>query len=172
MRFRYCPDCGQLLGTRVLGDEGAVPWCDRCGKPWFDMFSTAIIALVYNSRHEVLLLRQQYIHPTYRNLVSGYMTPGETAEECATREILEETGQHVTRLEPAGTRWFARKGMLMIGFLARVDDDTPLRLSDEVDSAEWVPAANAPSLVHPAGSASHALATLFLSRLAKEDDCR
>lgn len=167
MRFRYCPECGQELGSRVLGDEGAVPWCDRCNRPWFDMFPTAIIALVHNRRNEVLLLRQLYIHPTYRNLVSGYMTPGETAEECAIREILEETGQRVTRLEPAGTWWFAKKEMLMIGFLAEVEDDTPLRLSCEVDGAEWVSADRAVTMVHPAGSTSHALADMFLERVAK-----
>ena len=92
MRFTYCPDCGSKLGERELGDEGMVPWCDKCGKPWFDMFSTCVIALVANERDEVLLQRQAYISTRYCNLVSGYMAPGETAEEAARREIKEETG--------------------------------------------------------------------------------
>ena len=53
MKFRYCPDCGALLSGRVLGDEGLVPWCERCGKPWFDMFPSAVIGLVYNCRNDV-----------------------------------------------------------------------------------------------------------------------
>ena len=38
MKFSYCPDCGSKLSSRQLGDEVDVPWCDACGRPWFDMF--------------------------------------------------------------------------------------------------------------------------------------
>lgn len=126
------------------------------------MFPVAVIALVYDSRGRVLLLRQNYIHTQYRNLVSGYLLPGETAEKCAVREIAEETGQQVINLTPAGTWWFSKKEMLMIGFFAQVEDNMPLELSSEVDGAEWVPAEEAVKLVHPAGSTSHALCTRFL----------
>ncbi|MDE6248654.1 MAG: NUDIX domain-containing protein [Paramuribaculum sp.] len=161
MKFTYCPDCGTLLESRILGDEGAVPWCSRCNKPWFPMFSTCIIALVHDRQGRVLLLRQNYIHPVYRNLVSGYMTPGETAEETARREIKEETGLEVTDLKLIGTWWFARKDMLMIGFFAEVDGNTPLSLSSEVDGASWHTPAEALTLVHPEGSVSHALVKSF-----------
>lgn len=136
MHFKFCPDCGRELSGRVLGDEGLVPWCDSCDKPWFDVFPSAIIALVYNERGEVLLLRQSYISTQFCNLVSGYITPGENAEECAVREIFEETGLVVNRLELKLTSWFDRKEMMMIGFFARVDDGE-LKLSGEVDSASW-----------------------------------
>lgn len=136
MRFTYCPDCGALLSGRILGDEGMVPWCDSCNKPLFDMFPVAIIALVYNECGEVLLLRQNYISTDFHNLVSGYITPGESAEECAVREIFEETGQKVEQLELILTNWFEKKQMMMIGFFARVTA-SPLALSQEVDSAAW-----------------------------------
>lgn len=161
MKFTYCPDCGTLLESRTLGDEGAVPWCFRCNKPWFPMFSTCIIVLVHDRQGHALLLRQNYIHPVYRNLVSGYMTPGETAEETARREILEETGLEVTDLKLIGTWWFARKDMLMIGFFAEADSNSPLRLSTEVDGASWHSADEALTLVHPEGSVSHALVKSF-----------
>lgn len=136
MRFLYCPDCGARLSERVLGDEGAVPWCEGCGKPWFEMFPVATIALVHDERGRVLLLRQNYISTKFHNLVSGYVKPGESAEETAVREILEETGQVVEELTPALTRWFPKKEMLMLGFYARVTA-RPLALSSEVDAAEW-----------------------------------
>lgn len=127
------------------------------------MFSTCVIALVHNSNNDVLLLRQGYISTQYANLVSGYMVPGETAENAARREILEETGLKVNKLEFAGTYWFARKGMLMIGFIACVDNGE-LHLSSEVDSASWHTAAEAVSLVHPEGSVSHTLCDLFAQK--------
>lgn len=164
MRFRFCPDCGKKLSARDLGDDKDVPWCDGCSKPWFDIFPTCVIALVHDGAGRVLLLRQGYISRLYANLVSGYMKPGESAEEAAAREIAEETGLEVRSLEFAGSYWFERKGLLMIGFFAEVAPGEP-RISVEVDSAEWVAAREAPAMVHPAGSVSNALCTAFAAKL-------
>lgn len=165
MEFKFCPECGARLEGRELGDEGIVPWCGQCNKPWFPMFASAIIALVYNERNEVLLLRQGYISNVYANLVSGYIKPGETAEQTAIREIMEETGQEVEELRPVQTNWFEKKGIMMLGYFARVKEK-PLRLSCEVDSAQWVKAEEAVRLVHPyPTSTSRILAEKFLCEL-------
>lgn len=167
MKFTYCPDCGTRLSARELGDEGMVPWCDRCSRPWFDMFPTAVIALVHDGAGRVLLLRQNYISTEFCNLVSGYIKPGEDAETTARREILEETGQEVLELEPVCTRWFPKKQMLMIGFFARVEPH-PLHLSGEVDSAAWHPAAEILPLLHQTPtSTSRALALAYLDAKLK-----
>lgn len=164
MHFTYCPDCGSELSERDLGDETGVPWCDKCAKPWFDVFPSAIIALVHDGHGNVLLLRQKYISEQFCNLVSGYIKPGESAEETALREILEETGQKVVALEPVCTNWFEKKEMMMIGFFARVEP-RPLELSVEVDDAFWVKAEDAPALVHQRPqSTSRILCLEFLKR--------
>lgn len=167
MKFTYCPDCGELLSSRTLGDEGAVPWCDCCDKPWFDMFPSAIIALVYNENNEILLLRQGYISTEYCNLVSGYIKPGENAEETAVREIFEETGQVVDTLTPVQTNWFAKKEMMMLGFFANVHTK-PVKLSQEVDQAFWTTPQEALRLVHPfPTSTSRILVQRFIDTLTK-----
>ena len=163
MRFRYCPDCGKLLVPKPIGDEGLVPYCESCKKPWFDMFSTCVIVLVVNEENEGLLLRQSYISSQYHNLVSGYMKPGETAESCAAREVEEETGITVEELELAGTWWFGKKDMLMIGFFARAKKKD-FTLSGEVDGACWVPMDAAQGMVHPRGSISYALIEAYRNR--------
>ena len=164
MRFTYCPDCGTKLVEKEIGDEGMVPFCETCSKPWFDMFSTCVIALVINEYGEAALLRQNYLSNQYHNLVSGYMKPGESAEQTAIREIKEEIGVDVERLEPAETYWYVRKGMLMIGFFAygkKVD----LTLSGEVDEARWVPVQESVNYVHPKGSISHNLIDAYLEKM-------
>lgn len=163
MRFHYCPDCGSALELRPVGDEGETPWCPRCQRPLFDQFSTCIIALVVNDQGEAAILRQGYISQRYGNLVSGYMKPGETAEECACREIEEELGLSVNALEFVKTWWMEKKDLLMIGFFAQVSD-TKMNLSGEVDSACWVPVEEAKEQVHPEGSISHALVSAYLKR--------
>lgn len=163
MKFKFCPDCGSLLSRRDLADDPDIPWCDSCGRPWFPVFPSAIIALVYNDRGEVLLLRQNYISTEFCNLVSGYITPGEDAETCARREILEETGLRVDRLSLVMTNWFTKKEMMMIGFLAHVSDSR-LKLSPEVDDAFWIDKAKILSLLSTRpGSTSRLLAERFLS---------
>lgn len=165
MHFKFCPDCGARLSSRVLGDEGEVPWCDACDKPLFDVFPVAIIALVYNEKGEVLLLRQNYISTDFHNLISGYVVPGEDAESCAVREIFEETGQKVEHLELVLTNWFAKKEMMMIGFFARVDS-RELKLSEEVDSAGWHrPEEILPLVSNRPGSTSRILCERYLERL-------
>lgn len=166
MRFHYCPDCGSKLELRQIGDEGDTPWCPQCQRPLFDQFSTCIIALVVNDREEAVILRQGYISQKYGNLVSGFMKPGECAEECAQREVEEELGLRVTELELVRTWWMEKKELLMIGFFARTTG-SELNLSGEVDAARWVPVKEALGQVHPEGSISHALVAAYLERTKK-----
>jgi len=48
MTFTYCPDCGKKLIPRTLGDEGDVPFCESCNRPFFPVFSTCVICLCVN----------------------------------------------------------------------------------------------------------------------------
>ena len=163
MRFVYCPKCGTKAVQKVVGDEGEMPWCESCQRPLFDMFSTCVILLAVNQEGECALLRQGYISHQYHNLVSGYIVPGESAEECARRELEEELGLVAEKLEFVRTWWYGRRDMLMIGFFAQVSKGE-LRLSGEVEEARWVPVQEALDMVHPEGSVSHAMVKAWLDR--------
>ena len=163
MRFRHCPDCGQTLGAKEIGDEGLVPYCEACGRPWFDMFASCVIVLVTREDGRVALLRQDYMSTQYRVLVSGYMKPGERAEDTARREVQEEIGVTLGELRLIGTQWFGKRDMLMIAFIGRAEN-TDLTLSGEVDSADWFEPEEAIRLVHPKGpgNASYYLMETYL----------
>ena len=77
------------------------------------------------------------------SFVAGYITPGETAEETALREVQEEIGVTLDSLKYAGTYWFGKNELLMHGFIGRAKK-CELILSQEVDSAQWVPAERVP----------------------------
>ena len=135
MHHTFCPDCGARLVSRPLGDEGLVPWCDECGRPWFDTFSTCIIAAVMNQKGEVLLQRETR-RPDREVLVAGYIKPGESAEDAARREIKEETGLTATALRYIASYPHMDGNMLMLGFAAQVTGE--LRSdSSEILSARW-----------------------------------
>lgn len=166
MHFKFCPNCGNKLSGKTMGDEGEVPFCNRCDVPFFDMFSTCVITLVANEHNEIVLLRQPYISKRYRNLVSGYMKPGETAELAAAREVKEEVGVTLDALRFVGTYWFGKKDMLMIGFIGKTKK-CDLVLSEEVDGADWIPVSDAFEMVHPSGSVSHTLVAEYLKEICK-----
>ena len=135
MRFTHCPDCGQALSARSLGDEGLVPWCESCQRPWFDSFSTCIIAAVMNTKGEVLLQRE-IRRPDREVLVAGYIKPGESAEDAARREIAEETGLTVTAMRYVASYPHMDGNMLMLGFAATAEGE-PNPDSTEILSDRW-----------------------------------
>ncbi|MBE6939935.1 MAG: NUDIX domain-containing protein [Ruminococcaceae bacterium] len=148
MHYIYCPKCGNKLQPRQAGDDGAVPYCESCSRYWFDSFSNLVMVLVYNEQDEIVLTRQGYLSQQYANLTSGYIQPGESAEEAAAREVREELGFAVQKLTFAGTCWFEQSDMLITGFAAYVPKQD-FCLSEEVDSAQWVPYEEAPALMFP-----------------------
>lgn len=163
MHYRYCPTCGQALDARILGDDGAVPWCTACNRPWFDSFSTCIIAAVCNAQGQVLLQREKR-RPEREVLVAGYMQPGESAEEAVRREIMEETGMQPQSLRYVGSRPYLDGEQLMLGFTATAEG-TP-HATREILSARWVSPAKAVPCLRPGSMAR----TLVEGLLTEEDN--
>ena len=165
MKYKYCPQCGRKLIDRIAGDDGKVPFCENCDKFWFDTFASCVIIMVINEFEEIVLLQQSYMSSEYRNFVSGYMVPGENAEDAAMREVKEELGLTLDKLEPSGTWWFEEGDMLMHGFIGYAKKQE-LTLSQEVDSAEWIPIAKAPELMYPnsPGNAQYGTFHVYLER--------
>ena len=135
--MKYCPNCGNKLSLKNAGDDGKVPFCDRCDKYYFDMFPVCVIALVVNQYDEVILLKQLYLSDKYCTLPAGYVQSGETTEMAIKREIKEEIGLNVQSLEYVQSLWFSLKNILMVGYIARVEKEEFI-LSSEVDNAMWV----------------------------------
>ena len=137
MRYTFCPDCGQRLNARPLGDEGLVPFCEGCQRPWFDSFSTCIIVAVMNNQGEVLLQRE-HRRPEMEVLVAGFIKPGESAEDAARREIAEEAGLTATALRYVASYPHMGGNMLMLGYCA-IAEGKLQPSAREILSARWCP---------------------------------
>ena len=144
MRFTYCPHCGTKLIKKEIGDEGLIPWCEPCQVPLWDLFTTCVICAVVNEFDEIALIRQDYVSKTNYVCIAGIMKLGESAEDCARREIEEEIGQKVETLRFIASYPYEKKEMLMLGFKATVKKEA-FQLSGEVDSVAWFPLSEAPS---------------------------
>lgn len=138
MRFTFCPDCGQKLSARDLGDEHDVPWCDGCGRPWFEMFPCCVIVLVRRAG-KFALIKQNSCEQSERDkyvCVSGYIKTGESAEQAALREVKEELGLDPLYCTLVSSYVYKKKQMLMLGFCVDADEGE-FSLSDELCEAKW-----------------------------------
>lgn len=159
MRFTYCPHCGDRLIKKEIGDEGLIPYCLRCEIPLWDLFTTCVICAVVNEYNEIALLRQNYVSATNYLCVAGVMKPGESAEECACREVQEEIGLAVKKIEYIRSFPYEKKEMLMLGFHATVQK-ADFRLSGEVDAVQWFPLDTAAEQIRPGSIAWELVSTV------------
>ena len=169
MHYRYCPQCGNLLVEKNIGDESNVPYCNQCERYYFDTFSSCCIIMVTNEYHEIALLTQSYLSNQYKSFVSGYIQPKETAEMCAMREVKEELGITLERLEYAGSYWFDERDQLMHGFIGYAKKKD-FELSQEIQEAMWVSALEIVPLIFPdrPGNAMHPIYHQYLRNIGKE----
>lgn len=136
MKFTFCPECGTKAVLREIGDEGQMPYCEKCQRPLFDYFRTCVLSVVQNELGEIALIRQSYGDVTRYVGVAGYMKCGETAEDAAKREVLEEIGIEPEAVSYVLSAWHPAKDQLMLCFCAKVQK-AALHCSGEVAEAKW-----------------------------------
>jgi NAD+ diphosphatase len=136
MTFEYCPKCGKKLVPKECGDDGNIPFCENCQRPFFPFSYPCVICLcVTEETNEAVLIKQAYVSDHYVQ-VAGYIKEGETPEEAAAREIYEEVGLDASEINYIGSFYHEKSGNLMLGYACKVKKE-PLRLSSEVDSGDF-----------------------------------
>ena len=93
-KFEYCPRCG----SHHFVENGARSRkCENCGFEYFMNPSAANVAIIRNSKGEILVtLRKQEPAKGTLDLPGGFTEIGETSEEGVVREVMEETNLKVT----------------------------------------------------------------------------
>lgn len=82
--------------------------------------------------------------------VGGFLTAGETAEECLVREAHEEIGCSLTAIEIVGTydSIYGDTGLhtIGVGFLCRLERPGEIELSGEGDAFSWFASTELPPI--------------------------
>ncbi len=110
---QFCPACGAPTTPKLPISKQ----CTACGNELFPHIAVATITLIRRGE-EVLLVRGRAFRGTNYGLVAGFLEPGETLEECAEREIREETGLSVENIRYFGSQPWPYPSGLMVGFNA------------------------------------------------------
>jgi NAD+ diphosphatase len=107
-----------------------------CRHEQFPRLDPAIIVLV--SDGEQALLGRQASWPVGRySTIAGFVEPGESLEDAVAREVLEETGIEVDRVEYHSSQPWPFPASLMLGFTAHAVT-TGVHLRDqELEDARW-----------------------------------
>lgn len=163
MTFDFCPQCGNKLGKKEIGDEGLVPFCGLCNKVHFDFSYPCVLCLVIDENNNVVLTKNRS-SGNYGG-VAGYVKAGETIENAAKREVEEEVGLSAYQAAFVKSYYNINKDRLMLGFVCRVKNQN-LRVSDELCLAEWFPLKEALAVLRQ-GSTIHELLSDYCLLYAK-----
>ena len=148
MEKRFCPRCGNQTEKRRLENRER-DYCPACRAVAYEnpVPATAVVAL--NERSELLLVqRGQEPGKGKWCLPGGFQEVGETPEQCALRELQEETGlggcvQGLIALE-MGLNPLAGE-VLVAGYRVLVDSGE-LNAGDDAVAAGYFPLARLPEL--------------------------
>ncbi|MEQ8156122.1 MAG: NUDIX domain-containing protein [Clostridiaceae bacterium] len=136
MKYKFCPMCGKELEIMQTWDEGEVPFCKDDNTMFFDLPKPcAVIAVIREEK--ILLLKQSYIYENSKVLVSGYVGVNETVEETVVREVYEETGISIHKIQYLGSDFVDGKELLMLTFMAFYESGE-INKSKEVEALEWI----------------------------------
>lgn len=145
-----CVRCGATLRRqRPAPEKGAAHpleiRCPNCRFLIYDYPRPCTGMLVLKGRDLLVLRRGHQPRRGYLDTPGGFLDAGEEIEACARRELEEETGLVVGRLEPFGMYWdrYHLRGFGFIPtmnfyFVARWRSGEP-QAADDAASAEWIP---------------------------------
>lgn len=137
-RHRYCGSCG--APTRSA-EAGYLRLCSRCDEKGFPRTDPAMIVLVTSGsgpEERALLGRAPQWPETVYSTLAGFVEPGESLEQAVRREVREESGVVVGRVDYEGSQPWPFPSSLMIGFFARAEE-TGIELDrEELEDARWM----------------------------------
>lgn len=142
-KFKYCPVCGSSHFD--IHNEKSKQ-CADCGFTYYANPSSATVALIVNEKNELLTVRRgKEPAKGTRDLPGGFVDMDETGEQGMMREVKEETGLVVNRVEFLFSipNLYEYSGMIIhtldMFFLCQVDDMAAVRAMDDAADYEWIP---------------------------------
>jgi NAD+ diphosphatase len=132
-RHRFCANCGK---NTVLADAGYRRHCEACGTDHFPRTDPVVILVVVKASR-CLLGRQPQFLPGVYSALAGFVEPGESLEDAARREILEETGVKVGPIRYHSSQPWPFPASLMIGLLGEAETADIVVDRSELEDARW-----------------------------------
>lgn len=130
---RFCARCG-TANTSIPGSWGRR--CLTCKVEHYPHIHPCAIVLVKRG-NQVLLTRKREWPAGRYSLVAGFLDFGESLEECAIREIREETGIRAENIRYVGSQNWPFPAQLMAGFVADYAGGEICIETAELEDVRW-----------------------------------
>lgn len=156
---RFCGACGrptvQIPGERAM-------YCEHDNLRFYPRISPSMIVLITRG-DEILLARSpRFVTGVYSTL-AGFAEPGESAEDCVRREVMEEVQVRIRNIRYVGSQCWPFPHSMMLGFHAEYESGEIVPQADEIEDARWFRINDLPPL--PANrSIARYLIELYLAR--------
>ena len=137
-RLQFCSSCGKQVEILHAGHSAK---CTGCSSEIFPRVNPVAIMLVLDGKGNCLLGmgkgRMQAMK--YYSALAGYISPGETVEECARREVKEEVGVDVRDVRYHMSQPWPFPYQLMMGcYAVATDPSQAISIDpDEIVAAKW-----------------------------------
>ncbi len=139
---RFCSHCNAPL--EQLPDSWGKT-CTACNNEHFPHIHPCAIVLI--RRDDQLLLIRKPEWPVGRySLVAGFLDMGESMEECAMREAMEETGVTIRNVRYITSQAWPFPAQMMVGFVADYASGDLKVDGKEIEDARWFTIGSLPSL--------------------------
>lgn len=130
---RFCATCGARSAPAMGGWQRD---CPGCGAKHFPRTDPVVIMLVLDG-NRLLLGRSHGWPERMYSCLAGFVEPGETIEDAVRREVLEETGIAVGRVEYLASQPWPFPASLMLGCRAEAQS-REIRIDPvEIEDARW-----------------------------------
>lgn len=172
-RHMFCANCG--CGTTAV-EGGYRRHCGSCGADHFPRTDPVVI-MVAIYKDKCLLGRGEHFAEGVYSALAGFMEPGETLEDAARREVLEEAGIRMGRIDYVLSQPWPFASSLMVGLIGEALDDAITIDPVEIEDARWFDANDLEAMLvddHPGGlrtppvmAIAHHLVVEALARVKK-----
>ncbi|GFR92388.1 peroxisomal NADH pyrophosphatase NUDT12 [Elysia marginata] len=159
-RYRFCPTCGT---RQTIVEGGYKQTCTNTGcsshkgihNTCYPRVDPSLIMLVVSPDKKMCLLgRQKRFPPKMFSCLAGFMEPGECIEDTCRREVEEESGVKVGKVDYHSSQPWPFPATLMLGCIAYARTDTLKIDKEELEEAQWFPRAEVAQMMagqHPGG---------------------
>lgn len=132
-KYKYCSTCGTLLKNKE--DERA-KICPNCGFVNYPKISPAIITAIIKDKKILLAHNANFPKGRY-SVLAGFVEPGETFEDCVSREVFEETSIIVKNIKYFGSQPWPFPDSLMVAFICEYESGEIKVDGIEITDASW-----------------------------------
>jgi NAD+ diphosphatase len=146
----FCAKCG---AASTMKDAGYRRHCAVCAMDHFPRTDPVVIMAVCRG-NKTLLGRQKTWPENMYSTLAGFMEPGETIEDAVRREVKEEVGLTLGKVDYVASQPWPFPASLMIGMIGEAENETLTIDETEIETARWFEAGELKTMIdrtHPLG---------------------